>query len=84
MLNRENEEYINSYTIETTPEQESKMIERALELGDGSLGMNCADNVSDVMKEIGFKHVITPGGLEKQLKKSDLVKKAEVYKNEKQ
>ncbi len=82
VLNRENGEYINSYTISTTPEQEAKMIDRALELGDGILGMNCADNVSDVLKEIGFKHVITPGGLEKQLKESSSVNRVGEYKNE--
>ena len=59
VLNRENGEYIVAYTIDTTPEQEAKMIERAMKDGDG-FGFNCADNVSDVMKEIGFKHVLTP------------------------
>lgn len=74
-------EYINSYTIETTPEQEAKMIERAMKNGNG-WSFNCADNVSDVMKEIGFKHVFTPGGLEKQLQKSDKVTETKEYKNE--
>ena len=41
-----------------------------------------ADNVSDVMKEIGFKHVLTPGGLERQLQNSDKVTEIKVYKNE--
>ncbi|MCR5285514.1 MAG: hypothetical protein K6D95_07940 [Treponema sp.] len=81
VLNRENGEYIVSYTINSTPEQEAKMIERAMENGDG-FGFNCADNVSDVMKEIGFKHVFTPGALEKQLQKSDQVTEIKVYKNE--
>ena len=50
------------------------MIERALELGDGN-GFSCADNGSDVLKILGFKHVITLGGLERQLEKSTNVKK---------
>ena len=49
--------------------------------GDG-FGFNCADNVSDVMQEIGFKHVLTPGALENQLQKSDKVTDLRVYKNE--
>ena len=81
VLNRENGEYIVAYTIDTTPEQEAKMIERAMKDGDG-FGFNCADNVSDVMKEIGFKHVLTPGGLERQLQNSDKVTEIKVYKNE--
>lgn len=81
VLNRENGEYIVAYTIETTPEQESEMVEQAMRNGDG-FGFNCADNVSDVMKTIGFKHVMTPGGLEKQLQKSDKVTEVKVYKNE--
>ena len=81
VLNRDNGEYIVAYTIETTPEQEAKMIEKAMKDGDG-WGFNCADNVSDVMKEIGFNHVITPGGLEQQLQKSDKVTEIKEYKNE--
>ena len=81
VLDRENGEYIVAYTIDTTPEQEAKMIERAMEKGDG-FGFNCADNVSDVMKQIGFKHVLTPGALEKQLQQSSKVTETEVFKNE--
>lgn len=81
VLQRENGEYINAYFIEATPEQQSRMIERAIENGDG-IGFNCADNVSDVMREIGFKHVLTPRGLEKQLRRSDIVTGQKVYTNE--
>ena len=38
--------------------------------------------VSDIMKEIGFKHVLTPGGLERQLQNSDKVTEIKMYKNE--
>ena len=34
------------------------------------------------MKEIGFKHVLTPGGLERQLQNSDKVTEIGMYKNE--
>ena len=34
------------------------------------------------MKEIGFKHVLTPGELERQLQNSDKVTEIKMYKNE--
>lgn len=80
VLDRENGEYINAYKIQTTPEQEAAMLDIANELGDG-MGFNCADNVSEVLKELDFSHVFTPGGLEKQLKESDLVKEVLTYEN---
>lgn len=80
VLDRENGEYINAYKIQTTPEQEAAMLDIANELGDG-MGFNCADNVSEVLKELDFSHVFTPGGLEKQLKESDLVKDVLTYEN---
>lgn len=67
VLDRENGEYIVAYKIDTTPEQESRMIESANKIGDGN-GFNCADNTSTVLKEIGFKHTMKPGNLEHQLK----------------
>ena len=81
VLNRKNGEYVIAYSIETTPEQEAKMVEDAMKKGDG-FGFNCADNVSSVMEEIGFSHSLTPGGLENQLKKSEKVINIKVFKNE--
>ena len=81
VLSRKNGEYVNAYTIDTTPEEESKMIEKAMEEGDG-IGFSCASNVSEVLNEIGFNKGITPGAIEKQLKKSEKVTEIKVYKNE--
>ena len=81
VLNRKNGEYVIAYSIETTPEQEAKMVEDAMKKGDG-FGFNCADNVSSVMEKIGFSHSLTPGGLENQLKKSEKVINIKVFKNE--
>ena len=80
VLDRENGEYIVAYTIETTPEEEAKMVERAMENGDGA-GFDCANNTSDVLKILGFKHTMTPGGLEQQLKHSEKVVETTVYTN---
>ncbi|TWI71583.1 hypothetical protein JM98_02581, partial [Treponema putidum] len=80
VLDRDNDEYIIAYTINTTPAQEAKMIELADEYGDGS-GFNCADYVSEVLKEVlGFKHTMSPGNLESQLKESKLVTEVKTYK----
>lgn len=72
---------IMATAIDTTPEEESKMIEKAMEEGDG-IGFSCASNVSEVLNEIGFNKGITPGAIEKQLKKSEKVTEIKVYKNE--
>jgi RHS repeat-associated protein len=70
---------VTTYTIPSTPEQETSMIHRADELGgDGWSGTQCADYTSEVLKELGIKHAITPGGLERQLKK--MVEKGEAVK----
>ena len=81
ILSRENGEYVVTYSIDTTPGEESAMIERALQNGDG-WGFSCADYVSDVLTPLGFNHVLTPGGLEDQLKKSDKVTKTKLYTRE--
>src|SRR5574344_1316414 len=81
VLDRENGEYINAYTIDTTPEEEAKMVEKAMENGDGT-GFDCANNTSDVLKILGFKHTMTPGGLEKQLQESKKVVATKTYTNE--
>jgi uncharacterized protein RhaS with RHS repeats len=60
-------ETVTIYTIQTTPEQESRMIDEAYEIGDGF--MSCASSVSAVLGEIGIKQNLRPGGLEKQLEK---------------
>lgn len=78
VLNRGNGEYVVAYRLNTTSDQETKMIEKAELLGDG-FGINCADNVSSTLRILGFKHTWTPGGLEKQLKKSNLVTGIKVY-----
>lgn len=68
VLSRENGEYLNIYEFDTTEEQESAMVEKALQEGDG-IGFSCAMNSSKVLKEIGFHEAITPGGVESQAKK---------------
>lgn len=64
--NRDNGETCTIYKFATTPEQESAMVEKAMILGNG-WGFSCADNVSNVLQEIGAKQVFTPGALEAQL-----------------
>ncbi len=66
--NRGSGEHCKIYEFDTTSEQENKMVRRTLELGDG-WGFSCADFASDVLKEIGAYHVLTPGSLEVQLPK---------------
>lgn len=58
------------------------MVEKADELGDGC-GFDCANYISTVLKTLGFKHALTPGGLEKQLKKSEKVTSVKTYRREK-
>ena len=43
-----------------------------MENGDGA-GFDCANNTSDVLKILDFKHTMTPCGLEQQLKHSEKV-----------
>ncbi len=70
ILNRENGETVNIYKIDTTPDQEAAMIEKAFEMGDGS-GFSCAYNVSSVLNSQGLMNIsLTPGAVEKQLKKN--------------
>ena len=66
VLRRNNGEYIITYSIDTTPEQEASMIEKSIELGDG-YGFSCANYVSQVLTELGFNPTLTPRNLEKQL-----------------
>ena len=40
------------------------MIEKSIELGDG-YGFSCANYVSQVLTELGFKPTLMPGNLEK-------------------
>ncbi|MCF0124571.1 MAG: hypothetical protein HUJ68_02235 [Clostridia bacterium] len=68
VLGRENGEYLNIYEFETTEEEESAMVEKAMSVGDGA-GFSCARNSSKVLGEIGFHKAITPGGVEKQAEK---------------
>ncbi len=44
-------------------------------------GFDCANYTSDVLTKIGIKHVLTPGGLEKQLKKSVPAERIKTYKD---
>ncbi len=53
------------YTINTTPEQEAKLIDRAYEIGDAWI--SCARNVSTILEGFGIKSVFRPGELEKQM-----------------
>ncbi|AIW89518.1 hypothetical protein JO41_06680 [Treponema sp. OMZ 838] len=78
VLDRQNGEYIVAYTINTTPEQEKAMVESAMELGDGD-GFSCASHTSEVLEKLDFKEVMTPGGLEKQLKNSKVVENIKVF-----
>jgi hypothetical protein len=73
-----NGQYVTTYTLSTTPKQESMMIKLAFELGDG-FGFSCAYNVSSVLEGVGINIVWTPGGLEKQLEK--MVKDGTAIKN---
>jgi hypothetical protein len=72
-----NGQYVTTYTLPTTPAQESNMIKQAFEMGDG-FGINCASNVSTVLKDSGIEHAWTPGCIEKQLNK--MVEKGNVTK----
>ena len=64
---------ITLYIIETTREQEAKMIDIASQLGDGTpslifgLRKDCAKNVSNVLKEIGGTKQNTPLGVKIQM-----------------
>lgn len=57
------------------------MIEKAEELGDG-WGGDCANYISTVLKTLGFKHALTPGGVENQLKESKKVTSVTTYRRE--
>ena len=81
VLERDNGEYLVTYSINTTPKQEASMIEKSIELGDG-YGFSCANYVSQVLTELGFKPTLMPGNLEKQLKDSELIEEILIYKKE--
>ncbi|MCR4940215.1 MAG: hypothetical protein K5930_08950 [Treponemataceae bacterium] len=81
VLSRENGEYVVTYSIDTTPEEESAMIEKAIQNGDG-WGFSCADYVSDFLTTLDFNHVLIPGDLEDQLKKSEKVTKTKLHTRE--
>ena len=81
VLERDNVEYLVTYSINTTPKQEASMIEKSIELGAG-YGFSCANYVSQVLTELGFKPTLMPGNLEKQLKDSELIEEILIYKKE--
>ena len=71
VLSRQNGETVNTYTYDTTPEQEANMIEMAFKMSDGD-GFQCAYNVSSVMQIQNLMDVsLTPGGVEKQARKNE-------------
>lgn len=46
------------------------------------MGGDCANYISTVLKTLGFKHALTPGGVEKQLKESKKVTSVTTYRRE--
>jgi RHS repeat-associated protein len=65
-----NGQTVNTSTLNTTPQQEDKLIQLAADTGNGS-GFQCAMNTSFVLSQTieEINYVMTPGGLEKQLEK---------------
>jgi len=62
------DDYVATYTFtNTTPEQESRLINRADELGGG--WATCARRVSTLLDELGLEYARTPGGVEKQMER---------------
>jgi RHS repeat-associated protein len=65
-----NGQTVNTYTLNTTPQQEDKLIRLAADTGNGAF-FQCAMNTSYVLSQTIDKinYTLTPGGIEKQMEK---------------